>query len=137
MEEKLRWTHSQSRILIAASSFGAIAEMAGGAEPQNRYIIASVSCFAVAMVIVAYLHVWARQDGDFDNRWNHTLFVLACVVYNLAIFSMLRYFSLSAMLSFGGAEIALGVVFLARHVIKPRRSAPSRIPDASQPSSAP
>jgi hypothetical protein len=108
MGPTLAQTLKKSYTLIAATSFVAIAEMAGGPNPANRVTKSSINLFGIAMVIAGmfYLHEKTYDAGGCaldpsvakpaNNRRQLVHFLLVLVMYLcyiLAIVTMIRYFS--------------------------------------------
>jgi hypothetical protein len=113
-------TAKKTYAVIGASSFAAIAEMAGGADRANVNIKWSVTLFALAMVFSLYTYTIVAMKGEFvplsaiksrlHNNFNLIAVFITWLTYVGAIASLLNYFTSASLIAF---MIALAVVVIA------------------------
>ncbi len=121
--------------IMAATSFGAIAEMAGGADRKDHSIIVATASFAICMVIAGYIYVTVYEDsyyaeiGELEKEWCDDWFAvivwdLCCGVYFLGVMSLLGYFSgYAVVLCFVAVVLIASLVRGRRRVVPDRRQA--------------
>jgi len=92
---------------VLATSFAAIAEMAGGPLPNSPSIIASVTLFGTSLLLALFFYMQLYLSDDFDclpvipfwrrscweQKYNTILFIILFICHQLGLMTMLLYFS--------------------------------------------